>query len=229
MPRSRILALWVSFAFIVMASLLMSCDSTPKTTEAVALPMSLVEPIDVAGTRWQALAYLNQPPTGGIFGFDIRGAGLLPVLVSIDNRGGGALKIIPRQTFLIDSDGQAWPLLTTDQALSRLDSANVTHAGERSLSVPTDLETITGFALNTIHSVGFSNLADAYTRPESGFGEGPRGRNLRNPLIPAGEAASSLLFFPGREEAKSVRGLRLCYEQNKQLHCLMLPLKTLPD
>ena len=229
MPLSRILALWVSFAFIGMASLLMSCDSTPKTTEAVALPISLVEPIDVAGTRWQALAYLNQPSSGGIFGFDIRGAGLLPVLVSIDNRGGGTLKIMPRQTFLINSDGQAWSLLTTDQVLSRLDAANGTHAGELALSMPTHLETITGFALNATHSLGFSNLADAYARPESDLGRDLRERNLRNPLIPAGEAASALLYFPGREEAKSVRELRLCYEQNKELKFLMLPLKTLPD
>ena len=83
--------------------------------------------------------------------------------------------------------------------------------------------------MNTIHSLGFSNLADAYARPESDLGRDLRERNLRNPLIPAGEAASALLYFPGREEAKSVRELRLCYEQNKQLHCLMLPLKTLPD
>jgi hypothetical protein len=226
MPLSRINAFRFGFALIATAFLLLSCDSKPGNPEAVPLPESLAEPVELAGTRFQALAYMNRQQSEAAFGLNIRGIGLLPLRISIDNRGGAALKIIPRQTFLIDLEGQAWPLLTSDQAFSRLERAGIKNQNVPKLPALDDLESLTGFALDVTTSAGFS--ANAYTQSETRIGKKLHEKNLRNPKVAAGKVASGVLFFPGWEEAESARSLRLCFEQDGRLKFLTLPLKPTP-
>lgn len=206
-----------------MASLLASC--TPPQDRAAPAPLaeSQAEPVEAEGARFQAQAFVNPQQATAAFGFDIRGAGVLPLRVSIDNRSGVGLKIIPRQTFLIDLDGQAWPLLTADQASSRLERAGSAVQSAQAPK-PDDLDAFTGFALAINTGPGFSSNA----QPESRASQGLTAKPPRNPNIPPGAVASGLLFFPGREEAQTARGLRLCYEQGGRLKLLTLPLKASP-
>ncbi len=135
------------------------------------------------------------------------------------------MKIIPRQTFLIDLDGQAWPLLTSDQASSRLADSAPTH-DPYPAPAPVALDALTGFALDMVVGPAFSGNAEDYARPGKGESQNFAGRTLRNPGIPAEQVASGVLFFPGRGEAHGARGLRLCYEQGGRLKFLTLPLKA---
>jgi hypothetical protein len=57
---------------------------------------------------------------GIAFGFNIRKAGLLPVRFVIDNQAQARVSVYSAQTFLLDCEGQAWPLLTSEQAYDRV-------------------------------------------------------------------------------------------------------------
>jgi hypothetical protein len=222
MPLSRIHALRLGFALIATSGLLVSCDSHRGGPEAVPLPESEAKPVESAGTRFQALAYANREQSKAAFGLDLRGAGLLPLRISIDNRGGATLKLIPRQTFLIDLKGQAWPLLTSSQAFGRLEGAGIQGPSAPKLPTLDDVEAHTGFALNMVASARFA--ADDQAQAETRIGKTLQERNLRNPEVPAGRVASGVLFFPGREEAEGAQRLRLCLEQEGKRKFLDLPL-----
>ncbi|MDD5035334.1 MAG: hypothetical protein PHE55_11320, partial [Methylococcaceae bacterium] len=215
----------LSLSIPLLAScLLTSCNTYQDRQEAatVALPSSQATVVETEGVKFAALAYVD-PQAGTVFGFDIRATGLLPVRISIDNRSRGGIKIIPRQTFLIDQENQAWPMLTSDQAFKRLNRATDFHANSPSAISPA-LDSLTGFALNLITAPGFSDNTQA--KPERRLGQDLAEKILRNPKIQSGETASGALFFPGLNEAKSARSLRLSYEMEGQLQRLTLPLKT---
>jgi hypothetical protein len=222
MPLLRINALRFGFALFATSALLVSCDSQQGGPEAVPLPESLAKPVESAGTRFQALAYANREQSEAAFGLDLRGAGLLPLRISIDNRGGAALKLIPRQTFLIDLKGQAWPLLTSSQTFDRLERAGIQGPSAPKLPELDDLESHTGFALNMVASARFA--ANDQAQADTRIGKTLQEKRLRNPEVPAGKVASGVLFFPGREEAEGAQRLRLCLEQEGRLKFLTLPL-----
>lgn len=198
---------------LLTASLLCSCDSSQDRSVPARQAAT-------GGATFQALAYADPKQA---FGFDIRSAGLLPVRVSINNPSAATLKLLPAQTFLIDAEGQAWPLLTTGQAFARLQQANAVAFGAPRLPAPDSLDALTGFALDLSVADSPSDAA-----PESHIGQSLSAQDLRNPKIPPGQAASGLLFFPGQDEAKAIRALRLCYALDDRTKCLNLPLDGLP-
>ena len=54
------------------------------------------------------------------FGFDIRGAGILPVQVIFDNTGNHPLEILSDKTLLVDEENNLWPILDERMAYDRL-------------------------------------------------------------------------------------------------------------
>lgn len=215
------------FALLVLAGLCAACGGRQEPVAPLALPEGQAQAVEAAGVRFQAQAFEEPRQAVKAFGFDLRGAGLLPLRISISNHGGGAVKIIPRQTFLIDLDGQAWPLLTSGQAASRLGAAAAMPAPARPLApTPAALDALTGFALDMVAGPAFVGEAEGYAPPGNSIGQDLAGKVLRNPSVPAGQVASGVLFFPGREEAHGVRSLRLCYAQGGSLKFLVLPLQA---
>jgi hypothetical protein len=208
---------WLAFA------LLGACaDRQDQAAAQAPLAASRAGAAQLGGVRFQAQAFEDGGRAAAAFGFDVRAAGLLPLRVSIDNQG-GALRIVPRQTFLIDLDGQAWPLLTSGQAFDRLAAAGISAQGVPQAAWAEALDTLTGFALDV--AVG---SAAASTRPEAAVRLAFAARVPRNPAVPPGQAATGWLLFPGQGEARGVRGVRLCYEQDGRPRFLLLPLAAAP-
>ena len=229
MPPASKNILRIGFAVMAMTSLLLACDSRQGKPETVVpLPESQAEPVESDGIRFQALAYMNNRQSETIFGFDILKAGLLPVRVNVDNRSGKAVKIIPRQTFLIDSESQAWPLLAIDQVSERLRSEGIQQDQDALMPALDKLDSLTGFALDVAVSDSFQAANDAQAQPRVGLVNSLKKKSFHNPKIPAEKVASGVLFFPAREEAKSANRLRLCYELDGRLKFLNLPLKASP-
>ena len=218
----------LGFFLLATASLLVSCNTyQDRGTKAPTLPRaSQAVQVEAEGARFSTLAYENGQQAGSAFGFDIRSAGLLPVRIVIENQSGGPMRVIPRQTFLIDLDGQAWPLLTSDQAFDRLGSAGFLVHGASRIPPLDDLDAFTGFALDMASDP--ASTADNAARSEKRVSQNLAEKKLRNQRIAPGEAASGILFFPGRDEARSARSLRLCYEQEGRIKILALTLKTSP-
>ncbi len=213
---------------LVTASFLVSCNTyQDRGTKAPALPKAKqAVQVEAEGARFSALAYDDPRQAELAFGFDILSAGLLPVRIGIENRSGGPVKLIPRQTFLIDLDGQAWPLLTSDQAFGRLGGAGFLVQGVSRIPPLDDLDALTGFAIDMAPAP--SSTADAGVWSEKRVSQSLAERKLRNRKVAQGEAGYGALYFPGRNEARNVRSLRLCYEQEGRIKFLTVPLKTPP-
>lgn len=184
-----------SFCFRFLLSVLVSLFAACGDRQDHSAPAA--KPVGTEAARFQI-----QVASGA----DLPARHLLPLRISIDNRGSGAAKIIPRQTFLIDLSGQAWSLLTAEQASSRLGRVAMPAPH---LPTPESLAALTGFALAI----------------EIAPGHDAAGATWRNPTVPAGQVASGLLFFPSREEIQGVKVLRLCYEQDGQVKCLALSVE----
>lgn len=108
----------VYVVFLLMT--LAACATTYKAT-----PLSFKSPEKypnaqkVAGATVGSVAFVDEGEAKDAFGFDVRGAGMLPVQVVFDNQGTHPLAINPAQTFLEDGDGNLWPVLSSDLAYER--------------------------------------------------------------------------------------------------------------
>ncbi|MBW2027486.1 MAG: hypothetical protein JRH06_02070 [Deltaproteobacteria bacterium] len=72
-----------------------------------------------AGALIAAKAFADPSEAKEAFGFDVRGAGMLPVQVVFDNQGSHTLEIDATQSFLEDYEGNLWPILSEDMAYDR--------------------------------------------------------------------------------------------------------------
>ncbi|MDI6753975.1 MAG: hypothetical protein QME78_06225 [Thermodesulfobacteriota bacterium] len=82
-------------------------------------PASYENATEVAGAVVAAQAYADPKKAEEAFGFNVRGAGMLPVQVVFDNQGPSSLKIVAEQTFLEDEAGNIWPILADKIAYER--------------------------------------------------------------------------------------------------------------
>ena len=113
---SKIFPLLLLFVFSL------SACSTYKSQEVPFKPPAAYPGMQVvAGAQVAAEAYSESASARENFGFDIRGAGILPVQVIIDNLGIHPLLIVPDQTFLVDNEGRYWNVLDNRTAYERLE------------------------------------------------------------------------------------------------------------
>ncbi len=71
------------FALLALASLCAACTSRQDRSAPVPLAASQAEPVEAEGVRFQAMALEDARQAAAAFGSDLRGAGLLPLRVSI--------------------------------------------------------------------------------------------------------------------------------------------------
>jgi hypothetical protein len=82
-------------------------------------PGSYANAVRAGGVVVAAQAYADPKKAEEAFGFNIRGAGFLPVEVIFENEGSHDFKIVPGQTFLEDQEGNLWPILDERTAYDR--------------------------------------------------------------------------------------------------------------
>lgn len=214
-----------------------------------SLPGLRSETVNVEGAQIAAQAYLDPLQAEAAFGFNIRAAGLLPVRIAIDNRGRNVVNINPRQTFLIDRDSQAWPLLSSEQAYNRvakaMDQGSVATIAKSS-ALWSAAGGITGFALGVLlgkgigTTTGHDALIGAGLGAMAGDGETSNilenrirkdlsSKTLRNQTIQPGDMAAGILFFPGKDEAKTAWAIRLSMDLDGYPREVNLPLGQLPQ
>jgi hypothetical protein len=74
---------------------------------------------EAGGAVIGAKAFTDQKEAKENFGFDVIGAGMLPVEIVIDNKGLHSLEINGTQTFLEDNQSNLWPVLDRNLAYDR--------------------------------------------------------------------------------------------------------------
>ena len=193
-------------------------------------PEAYANATTVAGIRIGAQAYDDPRTAADTFGFDVIGAGMLPVMVVIDNQGGQAVQIQAEQSFLEDATGNLWPVLSRKAAQERATQFSKTREVFKEGAYAGFLGAAAGGLVGAaIGIVSGDNVAAAAGKGAAvgaaagavlggakGYGQDQdgkdvqadmRARSIENMAIAPGTLAHGLLFFPA--EAGQARQLRL--------------------
>jgi len=235
---------------MVLVLLVAGCTSYKSQYVPFRPPEGYVNYREFSGVSLGGEAYPDRASAKKAFGFDIRGAGLLPVLLVIDNKSGHSLEIEAGQSFLVDDAGNYWPVVPNNVAFARLESSTELAsyfgggAGRGALLgaaaggvLATALGIVSG--RNVAESLGKGAALGAAggavlggaqqgSSPERKYriSDDLRQKGLEGRMIPDQYLANGFLFFPG--EATSARELRLQWRERETglLHKLSLPLGT---
>ncbi|NPU86018.1 MAG: glycine zipper family protein [Syntrophaceae bacterium] len=111
-----------SIACILLAVFwILACTRYESQVVPFKMPKAYPNAVEVDGTTVAAQAFGDPKTAKDAFGFDILGAGVLPVMVVFDNRGDRPLDIVPAQTFLVDQENNLWPVLDQKVAYERIE------------------------------------------------------------------------------------------------------------
>jgi len=209
---------------------LSACTSYERQVIPFKMPAAYPNATSVADGTIAAKAYDNEEEATAAFGFDIRGAGILPVQVIFDNTGNHPLEILTDKTLLADEENNLWPILDERLAYDRL--AKKTELGKvapeagKSALLTGAAGAVIGAAIGIVTG---SNVAEAAgkgaaigaaagmtmggakalsdTDVRYQIREDLQKRSLEKRAVAPHEIAHGFLFFPG--EAKKAKELRL--------------------
>jgi len=223
------LALLIWSLFI--ATALIGCTTTYKAAPvSFKSPAALGNTAQIEGAEIGARAYDDNQEAERAFGFDIVGAGMLPVQVVFDNRGEHTFEIRGDQSFLEDQEGNLWPVLSrkmayarasqnapTDQALSKGTTTGLMGAVAGAL-IGSAIGIVTGHNVGTLAGKGaviggtvglLGGGIEGYHNPEAqrAIAEDLRTKSLQNKTILPHTMAYGILFYPA--EAAHARHLQL--------------------
>ncbi|MDJ0782843.1 MAG: hypothetical protein QNJ22_12790 [Desulfosarcinaceae bacterium] len=186
----------------------------------------------VANTVIGGQAFVAEDAAEDAFGFNIRGAGMLPVQLVFDNQGQEELEIDTSQTFLEDQEGNLWPLLTQDMAHERAtkyaQTKEIAKEGAYKGFLGAAAGTIIGAAVGIVSGgdvgealgkgAAVGAAAGATLGGAQGFASGDarrkivtdlRAKSLQNKAIQPETLAHGILFFPGEAQSASLLRLKL--------------------
>lgn len=217
----------IAFFLLVAAS---ACTKYERQVVPFRLPAAYPNATEAAEATIAAKAYDDKDEGGAAFGFDIRGAGILPIQVIFDNRGAHSLEIVPAQTFLVDEANNLWPILEANLAYDRINKktelGNVVPEGAKSGLLAGAAGGIIGAAIGIVTGTNVGNAAAKGAAVGAAAGltmGGSQGltdnevrsqirddlktRSLERRAVKPQEVAHGFIFFPG--EAKKSKELRL--------------------
>jgi hypothetical protein len=184
------------------------------------------------GLKISALAFSSEAAAKKSLGFGARQAGLLPIQLTLQNDSPDRVRINPEQTFLIDNNNNAWPILSLEKTYQRTSGhvdigETAKGAGKPALlmgaagalaglAVGVVTGQNVGEAMGTgavIGAAGGAIVGGAKSYSETGgkIRDDLAAKTMRNEPILPHQIAYGVLFFPGMpgEEAEGVKELRL--------------------
>ncbi len=238
----------VRATLLIAAVTLSACTSYQSQFVSFRPPEAYANKQLVSGISLGGEAYADKKEAENAFGFDIRGAGLLPVQLVMNNQSGKTLEIVASQTFLVDNDGRYWQVVPNNVAVDRLENSTQLAsffgkgAGKGAL-LGVAGGAILGAALGIVSgkSVGQAlgkgaALGAAGGAVIGGVKEGTSGerehritddirtKGLEGKQIPNENMANGFIFIPG--EAKSAKEVRLQLREMESgaIHNIILAL-----
>lgn len=227
------------------ATLLSACATYGEKVAPIPVPSTQAGAVEVDGASLVARAYVDPKAARQAFGFDIRGAGLLPVQFVVDNQSGKNLAIQPGQTLLLDGQGNAWPLLSASKAAERVRSTvgqgEAIKSGAKSSLLTGLAGAVAGAAIGIVtgKSVGetagkgaaagaaiggIAGGASAYQDVGRNIQSDLEDKSIQDRLVKPGELAYGFLFFPGANEAESAQSVRLALRIGDTSHIVKVPV-----
>lgn len=219
------------FCMMLIAVQLSACATYENRAVSFRPPQDYINFQDAAGLKVGAEAFADEKRAEETFGFDIRGAGVLPVQVVMDNKSGQGIEIVAGQTFLVDANNGYWKILTNREAVERVEKATQSGAigsgAAKGAGYGAAAGALLGLAIGVVsgHDVGSSvvkggvlggaggaviggvSKADADRGREYRIADDLREKGIEGKIIPVESLASGFIFFPG--EAATARELRL--------------------
>lgn len=200
------------------------------------------------GLKVAAEAFTDAKKAEQTFGFNAHGAGLLPVQITFQNDGTETVYVNAEQTFLLDQNNKAWPILSLEKTYQRTQGHVEVGEIAKETGKPALLlgaaGAIAGAAISIVtgENVGQSAgkgavigaAAGALLGGAKGYAAG--GDKIRDdlaskrlssgPILP-NQIAYGVLFFPGmgKDEAQGATELRLALTIGKQTQIVRLPLR----
>lgn len=227
----------------------LACAKYESQVVPFKMPTALPNATVVAGATIAALSFDNKEDAKSAFGFDIRGAGILPVQVIFDNKGSHSLEIVPAQTFLYDEANNVWPILDQNLAYDRIakktELGQVLPEGGKYGALAGAAGGVIGAAIGIVsgHNVGDAALKGAAIGAAGGLvgggaqglteggdnsraqiGDDLRKRSLERRAIKPQEIAHGFIFFPGESKKAKMLQLQIRLLGTSEIHTLKLPL-----
>lgn len=221
---------WLHITAVFLLIAVGGCTKYERQVVPFQLPTAYPNATEVADGTIAAKSYDGNYEGSAAFGFDIRGAGILPIQIIFDNRGAHPLEIVPAQTFLVDEVNNLWPILDEKLAYDRLtkktELGNVLPEGAKSGLLGSAAGGIIGAAIGIVTGTnvgraaakgaaigaaagltigGAKGLTDEEVRHQ--ISDDLKTRSLEKRAVKPHEIAHGFIFFPG--EAKKAKELRL--------------------
>ena len=229
----------------IFASLVSSCSTYQTKFVGFRPPSAYSNSQTVANAVVGSEAFADKKEAKAAFGFDIKKAGLLPVLLVMDNQSGGNMEIVSNQTFLVDNSNRYWNLIPNKAALERVDKATemgaITSGAGKGATLGAAGGAILGAAFgvltgdNVLKSAGKGAAVGGAggaiaggvdkgtdTQRRRTISDDIRDKGLEDKILPNLSLANGFLFFPA--EAESAKELKLQLREKKSglIHSLTL-------
>ena len=224
----------------------LGCSTYKPTVTPFKLPEAYANMQRVADTYVGARAWNDVEAARQAFGFDIIGAGLLPVQVSFDNRGSQTLVVSSTQTFLINSQQELFPVLSDKEAYDRVARGVKFKENVKGFTQGALLGAATGALIGAAVGVAGGSRAGDYAMRGAAAGAVSGGilgglgsagetqvprtitedlsrHDLRNRPIKPGELAFGLILFPREAGLPNSLRLQLQDQDTGQVFTLLLP------
>ncbi len=211
---------------------LLSACAYNNRVAPIRLPEAAANMVEVNGLKMTATAFVNHEAAEKAFGFDIRKAGLLPIQVTFENDGSSRVKVKAKQTFLVDDNHNAWPVMDSRETYARtkkfVDIGETVKGSAKPSLLMGAAGAVAGLAIGIVSGENIGEMmgkgaaigaaagaisggADAYARTGRRIRDDLARKTLKNDDIMPGQIAYGVLFFPGfpKDEAASAKELRL--------------------
>lgn len=240
---------YISLIIITIVSVVAAgCSTSYKATPMpFKTPAAYNNAVSIAGAQVAAKAYADAAEAKEAFGFDVRGAGLLPVQIVFDNQGSHSFEINGQQTFLEDEKGNLWPILSSKIAHERATK----HAQTKQILSEGASKSLWGAAAGSVIGAAIGIITDENVGSAAGKGAAAgaaagavlgglggsmkddarrsiisdmRQKSMQNKVVQPKSIAHGFLFFPG--EALTAKRLRLQFieKDTNKVHIIMLNL-----
>lgn len=202
---------------------------------------------EIGGAIIGAEAYADQVDAKEAFGFDIRGAGLLPVQLVMNNLSGGTMQIVTEQTFLVDDKGRYWQVVPNHVAVDRVEKSTQLAALGKGAGtgalwgaaggaiLGAAIGIVSGKNVGNIMGkgaalggaagavIGTSKEASSTDRQATILND-IRSKGLENRAIPTEYLANGFLYFPGEAKAAKAIKLQLKERESGKVHTATINL-----
>lgn len=222
-----------------------------ERVQPVSLPSASANAVVVNGVEMVAVSYEESSASSAAYGFDARKAGLLPVQVTMQNNGSSPVRIIPEQTFLLDSKGQAWPVNSLDRTYKRASSHTDIGETVKGTAKPSLLlgaaGAIAGAAIGIVTGENVGSAAgkgavigaaagavvggaDSYSKAGRSIKDDLREKTLNNRDVLPNQIGYGTLFFPGfQDEASGAVQLKLSLSFGSETKVVTMNLAAPPS